>query len=65
MTGFVTCLPDSNSFLYKNDPLSQSFKDCVCSVDIVEELTGFDFFTLLPDDIENVVESDSNLAKWN
>lgn len=64
----VLCLegpPKAIGFLYKNDSSSQSIKDCVCSVDSVEELTGFDFFTSLPDDIEDVVESDANLAKWN
>lgn len=57
--------PKAIGFLYKNDSSSQSIKDCVCSVDIVEELTGFDFFYSLSDDIEDVVESDANLSKWN
>ena len=57
--------PKAIGFLYKNEPSSQSIKDCVCSVDIVEELTGFDFFYSLSDDIEDVVESDANLSKWN
>ena len=64
----VLCLegtPKAIGFLYKNDSSSQSIKDCVCSVDIVEELTGFDFFYSLSDDIEDVVESDANLSKWN
>lgn len=64
----VLCLegiPKAIGFLYKNDSSSQSIKDCVCSIDSVEKLTGFDFFTSLPDDIEDVVESDANLAKWN
>ena len=64
----VLCLegaPKAIGFLYKNDSSSQSIKDCVCSVNRVEELTGFDFFNSLPDDIEDVVESDANLAKWN
>ena len=64
----VLCLegtPKAIGFLYKNDPSSQSIKDCVCSVDSVEELTGFDFFYSLLDDIEDVVESDANLSKWN
>ena len=64
----VLCLegtPKAIGFLYKNDSSSQSIKDSVCSVDSVEELTGFDFFYSLPDDIEDVVESDANLAKWN
>lgn len=64
----VLCLegtPKAIGFFYKNDSSSQSIKDCVCSVDNIEELTGLDFFTSLPDDIEDVVESDANLAKWN
>ena len=63
----VLCLegtPKAIGFLYKNDSSSQSIRDCVCSVDNIEELTGLDFFYSLPDDIENIVESDSNLSKW-
>ena len=29
----------------------------LCSVDEIEELTGYDFFELLPDDIENKLEA--------
>ncbi len=64
----VLCLqgePKTIGFIYKNDSSSQSIKDCACSVDSVEEMTGFDFFISLPDDIEDDVESDANLAKWN
>ena len=64
----VLCLdgtPKAIGFLYKNDSSSQPIKDCVCSVDSIEELTGFDFFYSLPDDIENIAESDSNLSNWN
>lgn len=57
--------PKAIGFLYENDYSSQSIKDCVCPVDDVEELTGFDFFSSLPDDIENIIESDANLTKWN
>lgn len=64
----VLCMqgtPKAIGFLYRNDSSSQSMKDNACSVDDVEEITGFDFFYSLPNDIENVVEADSNLAKWN
>ena len=63
----VLCLegpPKAIGFLYKNDSSSQSIRDCACSVDNIEELTGLDFFYSLSDDIENIVESDSNLSKW-
>lgn len=64
----VLCLegrPKAICFLFINDSSSQSMKDCISSVDDVEEFTGFDFFYSLPDDIEDVIESDSNLTKWN
>ncbi|MBQ9560758.1 MAG: DNA/RNA non-specific endonuclease [Prevotella sp.] len=64
----VLCLegtPKAIGFLYKNDSSSQSIRDCACSVDNIEELTGLDFFYSLPDDIENIIESDSNPSKWN
>jgi len=64
----VLCLegtPKAIGFLYRNDSSNQSMKDCVCSVDDIEEISGFDFFYSLPDDVEDAVESDSNLEKWN
>ena len=36
-----------------------------CSVDEVEELTGFDFFSSLPDEIEDKVESVYSFTEWN
>ena len=47
----------------KNDSSSQSIKDCDCSVDSVEELTNFDFFHYMEDEIENTIESKSELKK--
>lgn len=64
----ILCLegaPKTIGFIYKNDSSNQPINDCACSVNNVEELTGFDFFFSLPDEIENVIESDSDLTKWN
>lgn len=64
----VLCLrgiPKAIDFIYMNDSSKQSIKMCACSVDEVEDITGFDFFSSLPDDIENSVESESSLTKWN
>ncbi|MBR8705634.1 DNA/RNA non-specific endonuclease [Bacteroides pyogenes] len=64
----VLCLretPKAIGFIYKNDSSSQAMKECACSVDYVEEITGFDFFTSLPDDIENEIEAGFVLANWN
>ena len=63
----VLCLeriPKAIGFLYKNDSSSQSIKDCVCSVDSVEELTGFNFFHYMEEEIENTIEAKSKLKKW-
>jgi endonuclease G len=35
------------------------------SVDEVERVTGFDFFSELPDEIENEVESQCNFTLWS
>jgi len=56
--------PKAIGFLYENDPSSQSMKDKVCSVDEVESITGFDFFSSLPDEIEDSVESSSDFNQW-
>ena len=34
------------------------------SVDQVERITGLDFFSQLPDDVENEIESNYNLNQW-
>lgn len=34
-----------------------SWQQYVCSVDYIEEITGYDFFELLPDDVEEEIES--------
>lgn len=46
----------SLGYVMDNDASSRDLSEYAVSVDIVEELTGFDFFYNLPDSIENVVE---------
>lgn len=57
--------PKAIGFIYNNDSSKQTMEGCVCSVDSVETLTGYDFFHSLPDSIEEIVEADANLTKWN
>ena len=40
-------------------------KNYSCSVDYVEQLTGYDFFSALPDDIENTLEANYSFNDWN
>ena len=61
----TTGTPKAIGFLYLNDDSSQSMRQAACSVDSIEELTGFDFFTSLSDDIENEIEADFVMASWN
>lgn len=56
--------PQALGFIYKNNSESHTLDYYLLSVDAVEQETGIDFFYNLPDDIEDVVESNSNLKKW-
>ena len=53
--GFI--LPNANC----PDPV-QSY---AVTIDDVENMTGLDFFPLLPDDIENAVEATLDLSRWD
>lgn len=45
--------------------ISQKDKlDYVRTIDEVEEVIGIDFFFNLPDDVEETVESNSDINKW-
>ncbi len=39
--------------------------DFVVSIDELESLTGIDFFNILPDDVENKLESSSDYKNWS
>ena len=63
----VLCLqnkPIAIGFIYLNDSSSQSFRENFTTVDNIEEITGFDFFSQLEDSIENKIESHCNLNDW-
>jgi endonuclease G len=64
----ILCLqgaPKAIGFVYRNDSSSQSYRDNVCSVDKVEDITGFDFFSSLPDNIQDDIEKKADLKKWD
>lgn len=52
-------------FIIPNSPTSDGVEQMVTSVDNIESITGFDFFSSLPDDIENEVETQANWNDWN
>ncbi|MCD8296871.1 MAG: DNA/RNA non-specific endonuclease [Prevotella sp.] len=63
----VLCIqgpPKAIGFIYKNERGDRPQGDYVNSVDEVERITGFDFFPLLPDDVEERIEATCNLDDW-
>lgn len=51
-------------FYYKNNDSRQTMESAVLSIDQVEELTGYDFFAALPDEIEKQIEVQKKLSSW-
>lgn len=61
----VALLTATTGFIYPNEPVSGSFKKRVVTVDEVERRTGLDFFSSLPDNVENALESHSDPDHWS
>lgn len=52
-------------FIMANGKVPGGMQAAAVSIDQVEEITGFDFFAALPDDIEDKVESECNFPRWS
>lgn len=52
-------------FIMSNGYVEGGLQKSAVSIDAVEEATGYDFFSALPDDIEDEVEASCNFLKWN
>ena len=66
----VLLAPEANppmglAFIMPNSYVEGGAESTVATIDQVEAITGFDFFSALPDDVENRVESESSIRKWN
>lgn len=57
--------PRAIAFVYPNDRAPGNMQDYAMSVDELEEMTGYDFFASLPDDIENRIEAVASFKTWN
>lgn len=57
--------PRAIGFIYPNMRAPGNMADYSMSVDKVEEITGLDFFSSLPDEIENEIEQKANFNTWN
>ena len=64
LTGLESGNPRAIGFIYKNESGNNKRDKYVNSVDQVERITGFDFFSALPDEIEDKIEQTYNLKDW-
>lgn len=51
-------------FIFSNTQLPETLKDASYSIDQIEQITGLDFFSALPDDQENILESQNYFPIW-
>lgn len=64
----VIVCPDANlgiGFIMPNEYVNGGAQATVTSIDQVEAVTGFDFFSALPDEVEAKLEQQHSLAAWN
>ena len=57
--------PRAIAFVYPNQAAPGNMQSYAMSVDDLEEILGFDFFSALPDSIENKIESKFSFTEWN
>ena len=57
--------PRGIAFIYPNMASPGNMENYVVTIDEVEKITGFDFFSNLPENIENIIESQSSFKEWN
>ncbi|MCH5219715.1 MAG: DNA/RNA non-specific endonuclease [Muribaculaceae bacterium] len=56
--------PRAIAFIMPNYSVPGGVQQSVVTVDDVESITGFDFFSSLPDELENSIESESRYSRW-
>lgn len=56
--------PKAIGYIIRNNDGSKKRDQYINTIDEVERITGIDFFPSLPDEIENTVESNSNINDW-
>lgn len=57
--------PRAIGFIMPNGDTPGGMQKYAVSVDEVERITGYDFFSALPDDIESQLESTCNFTQWS
>ena len=57
--------PRGIGFIMNNGKVAGGMQQAAVSIDEVEKITGHDFFSALPDDMENAVESQCDFNHWS
>lgn len=57
--------PRAIGFIIPNHPTTDGLESLVSTVDNIEAITGYDFFSCLPDELEDQVEKTSHYKLWN
>lgn len=65
LTGLQSGNPRAVGFIYKNEAGNYKRDKYVNSIDEVERITSFDFFSELPDDVEETIEAEYDLDEWS
>ena len=65
LTGLESGEPRAVGFIYKNEAGNNKRDKYVNSIDEVERITSLDFFSALPDDIEEAIEAKYDLSQLN
>ena len=52
-------------FIMPNGTVVGGMQNCAVTIDEVEKITGHDFFSTLPDDVEAKLESQCNFHQWS
>lgn len=57
--------PQGIGFIMPNGQVEGGMQTAAVSIDSVEAVTGFDFFSVLPDDIERIIEAECNFPRMS
>lgn len=57
--------PKGIGFIMPNSRVEGGMQACAVSIDEVERITGHDFFSQLPDSLENILESQNDFYLWS
>lgn len=64
LLNYVDDKPIAIGFILKNEDSKEHLSTFVVSIDEIENITGIDFFSELPDNLEKELEAGKNLADW-